>query len=205
MSTPRSDVAAAFWRAAVQLTLLFAVVFYGVDAITAARAAKVRLVLDFEAAIPYWPAAFPVYFSVIGMPFLVRAFAPDAETVRRWSLAMGVAVVAAAVVYLLLPAQIGYPPADAGPWTPLARLASWIAGRHNLLPSLHVALTLITVLAVWPHAGTGARRAIVLWTVALVGSTLVTHQHHVLDLLAGAVLGVLASRARAARPRGLVA
>ena len=192
-------VARAFRLAAIRLSLLFAVAFYGVDAITAGRAVKHRIGFAFESAIAYWPPAYAVYFSVIGAPFLVRWLAPDAAHVRQWELRMAAAIVAAAFVFLLLPAQLGYPPADAGAWSAVARLAPWIAGTHNLLPSLHVGLMLVIAICVWPHASPAVRAAIAAWALALAASTLLTHQHHVLDLLAGAVLGVVAGLARVPR------
>ena len=79
---------------------------------------------------------------------------------------------------------------------PVADLTRLIAGTHNLLPSLHVGLTLVIVLTVWPHSKPLARWLIGLWALGLGASTLLTHQHHVLDVLAGALLGWLVGRAR---------
>ena len=183
----------AFWLAALRLSLLFAVVFYGVDAITVARSTRWRLDMAWEQSIPYWPAAYLVYYSVVGMPFLVRFTVGEARRVALWERRMALAIAVAALVYLVVPGQLGYAPAAAGAWQPLADLTGALAGRHNLLPSLHVALTWVTVASVWPHTGALARRAMLAWALALMASTLLTHQHHMLDLIAGAVLGALLS------------
>ena len=80
---------------------------------------------------------------------------------------------------------------------------------HNLLPSLHIVYTALTCLAVcqcqWPKGRAGLCIAIVLWSVAICASTMLVHQHHVLDvvtaLLLVAVLCVLIRPA--AEPLGL--
>lgn len=196
MKASSSGVGRAFLIATIRLSLLFAVVFYGADALTAARVTRYQLYFDWELAMPYWPPAYLVYYSVIGMPMLVRSFARDPLEVRQSELRMALAIVVAAMVYLALPAQLGYAVVDAQAWQPIARLTRLLAGRHNLLPSLHVALTLVVVFSVWPHASARARSAIGAWAVVLAASALLTHQHHVLDLLAGALLGRLVSRLR---------
>lgn len=190
-----SLAARAFALAGLRLSLLFAFVFYGVDAFTATRSDLWRLHMAWELSIPYWPAAYPLYLSALVMPFVVAVKVRDARAIGLWERRMALAIVLAALVYLLLPGQLAYESAPAGAWQPLADATRQMAGRHNLLPSLHVALTLVIVLAVWPHCTLRDRALVALWAVALGASTLLTHQHHVLDVLAGAVLGAFAGRA----------
>jgi PAP2 superfamily len=193
-----TGVPAAFARASVRLLLLFGVLFYGVDALTAQRQLRVPLHMGWELALPYWPPAFVVYFSVLAVPFLPLWLSPDAAHLQRWERRMALAVVLAAAVFLLLPAAPAYPPADARAWPAWegwARLAALVAGQHNMLPSLHVALSGLTMLCVWSEAGPRGRVVLATWFVGLVASVLLTHQHHVADVVAGALLAL------ALRPR----
>lgn len=197
MTAPRADVARAFAVAATRLCLLFGAVFYGIDAYTATRTRLWRLHFDWELAIPFWPAAYLVYYSVLALPFVVLLLAPDADAVRDWERRMAWAVVVAGGCFLAFPARLGFAPQDAGTWQALAQATGWLAGRHNLLPSLHVGLTGVILQAVWPQASPGTRRALLAWAAALTVSTLLTHQHHVVDLAAGALLAYAVGR----RPR----
>ena len=191
-----AGVPAAFARAGARLLALCGVLFYGLDALTAQRQARVPLHMAWELAIPYWPPAYLLYFSVLAVPFLPLWLAPDAAHVQRWERRMAAALGVAALLFLLLPAAPAYTAADAGAWAAWAHLAALVAGQHNMLPSLHVALSGLTMLWVWADAGPRARAAMAAWFVLLVVSVLLTHQHHVADIAAGLLLAL------ALRPRG---
>ncbi|MBX3606973.1 MAG: phosphatase PAP2 family protein [Piscinibacter sp.] len=189
MRWPPAALRAAFVRAAWRLSAWFALVFYGADALTALHPLRLRVHFDGELAIPYWPAAYPLYLSVFALPFVLLWLAHDADDVRRWERRMAWAIGLAGLLFLLLPTQPGYAPADAGAWAGWARFTQAAAGRHNLLPSLHVALSLITVRAAWPNAAPLPRALLGAWFAGLVVSVLLTHQHHVADVFAGLLLG----------------
>jgi len=178
----------AFAAAAWRLPALFAVTFYLSDLLAGLRTTRVRVHMAWELGIPYWPSAFVVYFSVVAVPFLPLLLVRDEAAMRRWERRMAACVLAATAVFLLFPAELAHAHGGAGAWWPLAALAHAISGTYNLLPSLHVALSAVTLQAVWPGAGTRLRAALALWFVLLVASVLLTHQHHVADVLAGALL-----------------
>jgi hypothetical protein len=196
----REGVARAFGRAAWRLSALFGVVFYGVDALTAARPLRVPVHLSWELAIPYWPPAYLLYFSVLAVPWLPLWLAPDAARVRQWERRMALAVLLAGAMFLALPSQPAYAPRDPGAWSAWADLAHAVAGRYNMLPSLHVALSLLTLRCVWPEAGRGLRTGLAVWWLAMTASVLLTHQHHVADVAAGVVLALALSPRQ--RPAG---
>ena len=79
-------------------------------------------------------------------------------------------------------------------WAWVKQLTTVVAGRYNLVPSLHVALTVVTVVTLWPHVGRVGKGLFMTWAVALALSTLLTHQHHVLDVASGLLLGFLVCR-----------
>lgn len=190
MTALRQQVDRAFVLAALRLPLLFALLFYGADALSAWRERRWRLYFEWELAIPYWPAAYPVYLSVFALPFVLPLCARHPRQVQCWEARMAACIVAATLVYALLPAQLGYAPADAGAWSAWARFTQGVAGRYNLLPSLHVALSLVTVRSLWPLVAHRLRATLLLWWLLLVASVLLTHQHHVLDVVAGIALAL---------------
>ena len=101
---------------------------------------------------------------------------------------MAAAVLASSIVFVAFPAELGFVQGSAGAWQPIADLTRFVSGRYNLLPSLHVALTQVTLAAVWGGAGVPTRVLLALWFVLLVVSVLLTHQHHVADVVAGVML-----------------
>lgn len=185
------DVAPA-WRAfawaAIHLLALFAATFYLSDALAGLRATRFRVHMAWELAIPYWPGTFVVYFSVLAVPFLPLLLVPDVVAVQRWERRMAATVLAATAVFLLFPAELAYVHGSPGRWWPLAALAHGVSGQYNLLPSLHVALSAVTLHAVWRWSGARLRAVLALWFLLLVASVLLTHQHHVADVLTGALL-----------------
>ena len=184
-----------FWR----LPLCFALVFFGADVLTASHSRRVVLHAAWELAIPYWPSAWWAYASVLALPALCLVLLPDAAAVRRWEQRMLLAIAIAGLGFVLLPANLAYGPVpETGrpAWVVLMKL---LAGRHNLFPSLHVALGLLCVQALWAAAGTWSARATVrvaaravlaAWAALLVPAVLLTHQHHVIDAVGGLVLAL---------------
>ena len=99
----------------------------------------------------------------------------------------------------MFPAEIGYVPVTTEDWLVVRRLTPILTGRYNLAPSLHVALMIIIMHALWPHLHRRGRGLILAWGVVLPLSTLFTHQHHVLDVATGLLLGFLVCFERTAR------
>jgi membrane-associated phospholipid phosphatase len=86
---------------------------------------------------------------------------------------------------LLLPTQLG--------WTQPACFN--LDYPHNLVPSLHVAYAVLAGAVVWN--GATARWLRVLsgaWLALLISSVLLVHQHHLLDVVTGAALGIFCYR-----------
>jgi len=182
---------AKFFRASVFLLVFFSVVFYGAELVARSREEHFRLYFTWEREIPFFPPAYLVYFSVVLLPFLVPVLLRSGERIRIWKKRMTIAIAVAGIIFLLFPAETGYLPAAAGDWFWVSQLTPTLTGRHNLVPSLHVGLMIIVMYSVWPHLAVRGRALLSAWGVALALSTLFTHQHHVLDVVTGVLLGFL--------------
>jgi membrane-associated phospholipid phosphatase len=115
---------------------------------------------------------------------------------RIFAKAIAWMIVVAGVGFLALPSEPAHSvPSIDGPIGSIFRFADAINLRYNMLPSLHVAMAMGCAVFYSTHDSGGAKLFWWLWSAAIAVSTLLTHQHHVVDVLTGAALGVGVSAA----------
>jgi membrane-associated phospholipid phosphatase len=172
------------------VTVWWVLIYHGTNYVTPLLPYRVRLHLDAELDIPFVPASVLGYMSIYPLfwmaPFVLRT----REELDRLALGLAVITLVAGICFVLFPAESHFrTPADWGEWGELIHFARWLALKYNFAPSLHVGLA-VTCITVY------ARRApawgkVILWTwsglVAL--STLFLHQHYVIDVITGYLLG----------------
>jgi membrane-associated phospholipid phosphatase len=175
----------------------FVLVFAGCDIVTGQRTLRVPIHFPLELAIPFIPSMTAAYTSMylllVAGPFILRTRREFRAAIATLAVTIGVA----GVCFLLIPAELGYPPVQEGElgiWAGLYHVADDLNLTYNLLPSLHVALTVACV-AMFSTRIVGVGRALLwTWAAAVALSTLLTHQHHVLDVLSGWLLAILCFR-----------
>lgn len=152
---------------------------------------RVRVHLDFELQIPLIPAFTVVYMSIyllfLAAPFVLRT----KKEITTLAMAQAVTILIAGICFLLIPAQLAFAPAtDAqlGIWKDLFRFADKINLDYNLVPSLHVALSIVCIEMFAVHAGIGCKLFLRCWGFLIAASTVLTHQHHLLDAATGYLL-----------------
>jgi membrane-associated phospholipid phosphatase len=100
--------------------------------------------------------------------------------------------------FLLIPAQLAFLPPreqDLGIWAGVFHLADRLNLTYDLVPSLHVALSVACIAAFASRAAVIGRILLWAWAIAIALSTLLTHQHHLIDVVAGWFLAILCMRA----------
>ncbi len=169
--------------------LWFGLVYGGADYLTARHSYRVRLHLDGELAIPFVPQAVLVYMSIyltFGMaPFILRT----RQELHALAATLVVVIGFAGVCFLALPGGQAFPPPpDLGYWAGPVRFAQRLSLTYNYAPSLHVAMTAVC-LAVYARWARGVGKALLwLWALAVGVSTLLLHQHYVVDVVTGFAL-----------------
>lgn len=171
----------------------FAFVFGGCEWLTTHRSLRVPIHLPIELSIPLVPGAVLAYMSIyllfLAGPFIIRERREFAALVR----ALALATLIGGLGFLLLPGCAAYPPpSDLGIWAGLFHFADTINLDYNMVPSLHVALSACCVAAFARRASRAGRVLLWLWAVAIALSTLLTHQHHVVDAVSGWGVGIAA-------------
>ena len=179
-------------RLAIPVLVLFAVVYFGTNWITSQRTGNYRLFFEWELAIPFVPGMIYVYASL-----LVLLLLPAVTLTRRQLPALARAMLAtlfvASVIYLLLPAELGFerPGYVAGHDVVYQALYA-LELPHNLVPSLHIATSTLLIAAVLHNTSSRwIRLGLILWCMLICVSVLLVHQHHILDVISGLLLGIV--------------
>ena len=174
----------------------FFFVYGGCDWLTAQRTLRVPIHLPVELSIPFVPAATIFYVSIdllflIG-PFVIR----ERREFTALILSLALATFLGGLGFLLVPAQPAYAPhGELGLWSSLFHLADSVNLTYNMAPSLHVALSVCCVAAFSRRAPSWGKALLWLWAAAIALSTLLTHQHHLVDVFTGWLTGLFADRA----------
>jgi hypothetical protein len=184
-------------RLTLPLSYLFSKIFfsiYGLASLLAGiRGARSAFYFDWELSLPFVPAVALIYLSVP----LVLALTPF--VLRTWRdflpffVTLTAETVIAGLVFLVAPVTQGYPQRVAsGAWAWLFQLADKLNLDYNEVPSLHVAFAITSALVFGRRCGVFGKTLFWMWAAAVVVSALLMHEHHVLDLAAGATLGFVA-------------
>ena len=177
------------------------VVFYAIYPISnwlaAQRPQRYDFLTPWDALIPLVPEFIWVYFSFFGF-ILLPIWWVEPRMIDALGQRQVVATVLCGVVFALFPANLAFTRVVPD-WEPYRTIFGWmfaIDHPHNLLPSLHIVYTVASGVAMvstqWRRGRRWLSAVLVLWTMAICASTMLVHQHHVLDVVAAMLLvGVL--------------
>lgn len=182
------------WGAAAGL--VFVLVYPSCNWITSQRAYHYRLYADWELKIPFWPEWVLVYLSMY-LLFLVPPFFLTCAALRRLGLQLILTTLAAGATFLLVPATLGFTRVvpTGGPYQSLYQTMFALDATHNLVPSLHVTWSTAIAVAVADFASLPWRLFFFGWVGAIALSTLLVHQHHVIDVVVAYLFILIARKA----------
>jgi hypothetical protein len=184
------------------LSILFVVVFGGADWITRHHSVRIHAFWAFELSIPLVPWMVLPYMTMYAIflwaPFLLR----DERELNGLGIALAKVILISGVCFLALPAELGFPPAvvPGSVWGSWLRLADRLNLDFDLIPSLHVALFATCVGVYWTRVAPWTRVLLGLWLALVTASTVLTHQHQLIDAAAGLGLGAWGARSEAPEP-----
>ena len=175
----------------------FAFVYAGADYVTGLHDFRVPLYLPVELSIPLIPASGVFYNSLhaayLIAPFVLRTRPEMHALVLVWFLI----TLVGGIVFLLIPFEPGFPEPDVsqmGIWRGWYEFADRANLRFNCCPSLHVAWGVACVDVYARFVGRFGKALLWSWGFAMCLSTLLLHQHHVIDVVAGLALALWGSR-----------
>lgn len=180
-------------RYAIFLGLLvsawWVLVYGGANYLTRFIPYRVRLHLDAELSIPFVPASVLGYMSIYPLfwaaPFVLRR----REELRSLALTLSGITLVAAICFLVFPADSLFrTPPEWGAWRPLISFAKELALQHNFAPSLHVGLAVVCITIYARRAARWGKATLWIWSAVVALSTLLLHQHYVIDVITGYAL-----------------
>ncbi len=190
----RHLVRTAIWG--LLLTLWFGAIYGLCDYLTGLRGDRMLINFPWERQIPFVPQMLVAYMSIYPLfwlgPFVLRT----AVQIQAIIVTLAWLILLAGIGFLLLPAELAFARPEVPPaWLGLYNIADRLNLDYNLAPSLHVALSLCCA-DVYAAQTSRLRFKLALgsWAAAIAASTVLIHEHHVLDVLLGAALGVAGSR-----------
>jgi hypothetical protein len=177
----------AYWAGLAGIA--FFAVYPTLNWLTSLRRKRFHLFVSPELGIPFVPQFIWAYLSMYIL-FLIPLFLLPVERIPPLGKQLLTGTVASGVFFLLLPADLGF--IRMIPSDPIyANIYQGIFGidlPHNLVPSLHVIWSSTIILACADIARPFARGLLYIWLAIVVMSTVLVHQHHILDGVAAILI-----------------
>jgi membrane-associated phospholipid phosphatase len=193
----RANLVHAYVVLGVPVCLWFALVYGGCDYLTGLHDYRVPLYFAFELSIPFVPATVLFYHS-LHLAYSITPFVLCTRAeLNAIALVLVLIILAAAPLFLILPFDVGYAEPTAselGPWRMLYELADEANLRYNSFPSLHVGWSILCLDVFAGKAGRFGKVLLWLWGAGLMASTVLLHQHHLVDVAGGFALALIGSR-----------
>ena len=185
----------AYLRVISVQSLLF-VASYGIcNQLASLRSSHHALYFSWELQLPFVPWMVYPYMS-LGPVFLCPLFLCGPDALRAINKAFTSALAVAVPAFLVFPAKLGFQrPKHVEGYDTIFQFMYAIDPPHNLVPSLHIALSTIIFCAISHDSMLRwVKKASVTWLVLLCCSVVLVRQHHVADVVAGLALGFAAYR-----------
>jgi protein-tyrosine phosphatase/membrane-associated phospholipid phosphatase len=175
----------------VLLSLLFIAVYGATGWVTSLRRDVSTWSFEWERNIPFVTWLIVPYMSLdlffVGAPFLCA----DRAELRAFRRRMTAAILIAASIFLAMPLQFAFPRPDPAGWTaPIFGALHAFDRPYNLFPSLHIAIWMILAGTYDRHTRGVVRGLVHGWFGLIAVSTVLTYQHHVVDVAGGFVLAI---------------
>lgn len=172
--------------------LAFFSVYPTMNWLTGLRSHQYGLFIEQELNVPFVPEFIWLYLSMYIL-FILPPFFLSSGNLKRLAKELILATYLAGAVFLIFPARLGFPrilPTDSF-YHALFQGLFAIDQPFNLVPSLHVVYSTAIILAISTQANITFRSLLFTWLALIMASTILVHQHHLLDVFVGLVLALL--------------
>jgi protein-tyrosine phosphatase/membrane-associated phospholipid phosphatase len=188
-------------QTSILLSLLFLVVYGSTNWLTAQRPASDVGTWFFAwelSLIPFVPLLIVPYMTIDLLFFIAPFLCCDQHEIRVFRRRVVFVILTAGVFFLVLPLKLAWPerPRVEGTFGDFVEMSCTVPFLmeypHNLFPTLHIALCLILADVYARHTRGLLRVFLCIWFFLIGVSTVLTWQHHVIDVAGGLVLAAFA-------------
>ncbi len=194
MSTMRQVSLRYFLWLACVVALWFLFVYGGCDWITKQHSYRVPLAMAWEQQIPFVPVSVLGYMSLYPLFLLVPLVLCERRELRSFTRALLILITLAGIGFLLFPGEPRAGPLQSPSWESWIAVADAINLTYNFAPSLHVGLSVACVAAMAPRVPRPMAVLLWCWAMVIAASTLLLHQHYVIDVVSAWLLAVVCVR-----------
>ena len=180
-----------FW-----ISVAFFTVYPTCNWVTMQRENVLGLYISLELQIPFVPEFVWAYLSLY-LLFLIPPFFLTHQRMNVLGRQLIAATLFCGLVFLLLPTELGFEraiPEDPFYSALFANLFA-IDLPHNMVPSLHVTFSTLILFTLLDGPRRAPAKALFLaWLVLICASTILVHQHHLLDVATGLLVATFLYR-----------
>lgn len=178
--------------ASAGLSLFFVIFYGGCNWMTAQRADVGTIYFEWERLIPFVPILIIPYMS-IDLFFVVAPFiCSNRAELKTFAKRVSAGIMVACLFFMAMPLKLAVERPEVDGWLgPIFSLLHGFDGPSNLFPSLHIILMIILAHKFAQKTSGPLRTGVHIW-FALIGlSTLLTYQHHFIDIAGGFFVALL--------------
>ena len=189
----RKHDASTVWKTYIYWAFWVGVAFFALypscNWLSSQRSDIHRLYFDKELSIPFVPEFIWAYISMY-LLFFLPPFFLNTSQLRVLGKRIIVGTIISAVVFLLFPSRLGFEriSPDGFYGEIFVRIFS-IDLPYNMAPSLHIVYSSFILLSIYNAVKSKAiRLGAILWLTLISLSTLLVHQHHIVDIILALLL-----------------
>lgn len=169
--------------------IAFFLVYPAANWLASRSPSPLHLYLPLELSVPLVPQLIWVYLSMYALFVVPLVVLPTAQ-MPMLGRQLVAGTLASGVLFVLFPAELGFVRVlPDNPFYASLYAAMFSLDRpHNLVPSLHLVFSAAICLACADAATPAVRMVLIAWLAAISISTMLVHQHHLLDVAAAFIL-----------------
>jgi membrane-associated phospholipid phosphatase len=181
----------AFW--AMWVGVAFFLVYPTCNWLTSLRGEYFSLYFPGELNVPFVPELILIYLSMYVL-FAMPPFFLQAAELTALGKQLIAGTLLSGLIFMLLPARLGFvrQVPEGGFFGPLYSNMFAVDMPHNMVPSLHVVFSALILLALAGATTSESRKFFWYgWLFVICTSTMLVHQHHLIDVITGLALAFL--------------
>lgn len=168
-------------------TILFVTIYGATNWLAAQHSYHWQLWHPAELIIPFIPSMILGYVS-LNVLMIVPMFSLSVDQLHGLNKAMTWATILAGLCFLLIPAPIGFIRGEvSGTWSEFYKTLYSLDKSANTFPSLHIAFSFLFI-RILMSALKRYYLFFSVWFLIIAFSVLLTHQHHLIDIVGGMIL-----------------